>query len=67
MDEVSGVDVDDNGYIYVVGTSGQFLGQSFSVDFACADSFIAKLDGFGNLITNGFLGGNSVIMGLRYM
>ena len=64
-EESHGVDVDDNGRIYVVGTSCHSWGNPFRAISICSDSYIAKLDGSGNLLTNGFLGGNSTDYGAK--
>jgi hypothetical protein len=64
-DESDGVSIDDVGQVYVVGTSCTSWGNPFRATSGCSDTFIAKLDGSGNLLTNGFIGGTGSDYGAR--
>lgn len=50
--------VDDDGNMYVVGSSASSWGEPISpfIPYCCGSSYLAKLDSSGNLIWNTFLG-----------
>jgi hypothetical protein len=58
-DSSAGIAVDTNGNAYVTGYSIATWGSPFRAFVGSYDTFVAKLDGSGNLQWNTFLGGTS--------
>jgi hypothetical protein len=56
-DEGHDIAVDDNGNVYVAGSSWSTWGSPLQAYVGDGDAFASKLDGNGNLIWNTFLGG----------
>jgi hypothetical protein len=51
------VDIDDDGYLYIVGSSCSSWGNPFNSISNCPDGDIVKLENTGDLIKNGYFGG----------
>ncbi len=59
-----GLALDENGGIYIAGTSAATWGSPLRAYSASDDAFAAKLDASGNLLWNTFLGGSGSDYGL---
>ncbi|MBL8090073.1 MAG: SBBP repeat-containing protein [Anaerolineales bacterium] len=51
------VGIDDDGYLYIVGSSCSSWGNPFNSISNCPDGNIIKLENTGELIANGYIGG----------
>ena len=58
-DGAIGVQVDANGYVYISGSSTESWGSPIRGFSGVKDVFVAKLDPYGNLVWNTFLGGGN--------
>lgn len=63
QEEGDGISLDIYGFIYLTGTGCYEWGNPFRALAQCTDAFVAKLDNSGNLLSNGFLGGDKADYG----